>query len=241
MKQAEFRVRAADDPRLAVHATSPLPAWLWSTDGTRVLWANPVAARLFGVSSGTSLSNKLFGPADPHRRQVARLAPRLLPNEAIRMERLRGFGAALGTLVTCACARLEFAGGEEGILIAAVDPLPRTMPLVERLQRLVGDADEPVAAFESDGRFVAASPAAAPLFHFQSLADAGLEEARLAALKEGRIEAPLNTGRVTLQRVGSRADLGLLAFITPGQAQARQMKSADRSPELPASQSEPPN
>jgi PAS domain S-box-containing protein len=241
MKKTEFKVRAVDDPRLAVHATSPLPAWLWSTDGTWVLWANPVAARLFGVSSGARLSSKTFGPADAHRRQVARLAPRLLPNEAIRMERLRGFGAALGTLVTCACARLEFAGGEEGILIAATDPLPRTMPLVERLQRLVGDADEPVAAFESDGHFVAASSSAAALFHFHSLADAGLEEARLAALKEGRIEAPLGTGRVTLQRVGSRADLGLLAFITPGQAQAPQKPSTDASPELPASQSEPPD
>ncbi|MGA7073623.1 hypothetical protein, partial [Bradyrhizobium sp.] len=89
MQNTEFKVRGPDDPRLALHATSVQPAWLWSTDGTRVLWANPVGARLFGLS-GARLADKIFGPADPHRRQVAQLAHRLLPNGAIRLERLRG-------------------------------------------------------------------------------------------------------------------------------------------------------
>src|SRR5580700_4276125 len=91
IKNKEFKVRGPDDPRLAVHATSPLPAWLWSTDGTRVLWANPVGARVFGAANGASLSRKTFGPADSHRRQVARLSHRLPPTGAIRLERLRGF------------------------------------------------------------------------------------------------------------------------------------------------------
>ena len=77
MKNKEFKVRGPDDPRLAVHATSPLPAWLWSADGTRVLWANPVGARLFGASNASRLGKKIFGPADPRRRQVAQLAHRL--------------------------------------------------------------------------------------------------------------------------------------------------------------------
>src|ERR1700759_574634 len=100
MKQAEFQLRGVGDPRLAMHATSPLPAWLWSIDGTRVLWANPPGARLLGAPNNARLAQKVFGPADPHRRQIAQLAHRLAPTGAVRLERLRGFGAALGTLVT---------------------------------------------------------------------------------------------------------------------------------------------
>ncbi|HZV20502.1 MAG TPA: PAS domain-containing protein, partial [Hyphomicrobiales bacterium] len=189
MKEQESHVRAVRDPRLAIHATSPFPAWLWSTDGTRVLWANPIAARLFGASSAALLQSKSFGPADPHRRQVARMARQLSPTGAVRMERLRGFGAALGTLATCACTRLDFPDGQEGILIVATEPVGRPMPLVERLRRLVvDDTQTPVAAFESDGRFVAASPAAAALLGFQTLAEAGLDDARLVALREGRVD-----------------------------------------------------
>jgi hypothetical protein len=185
MQNSEFKTRGPDDPRLAGHATSPLPAWLWSADGTRVLWANPAGALVFGAASSARLAHKIFSPADPHRRQVAQLAHRLLPNGAVRQERLRGFGAMLGMLVTCACARLEFSDGSEGILIAAAEGVGCTMSLTERLQRLVEDVDAAVATFESDGTLVAASKqaASAGLYH---LSDAGLEEARQIALKEGR-------------------------------------------------------
>src|SRR4051794_5992597 len=113
MNNTEFQLRDNGDSRLAAHAASHWPAWLWSTDGSKILWANPVGARLFGAA-------KIFGPADPHRRQVAQLAGRLLPTGATRLERLRGFGAALGALVTCACSRLDFADGGAGILVVAM-------------------------------------------------------------------------------------------------------------------------
>ena len=160
MNDLEFQLRGVGDPRLAVHATSALPAWLWSVDGTRVLWANPVGAKLFGAANGAALAQKIFGPADPHRRQVAQLAGRLPPIGAIRLERLRGFGAPLGMLATCACARLDFADGSHGILIVAAEPVGRAMPLVERLQRLVEGIDTPIAAFARDGMLVGASEAA---------------------------------------------------------------------------------
>jgi PAS domain S-box-containing protein len=120
MNNAEFQLRGTSDPRLAVHAASHLPVWLWSTDGTKILWANPAGAKLFGAANAAGLAAKLFGPADQHRRQVAQLAGRLLPTGATRLERLRGFGAALGTLVTCACARIDFPDGGAGILVVAM-------------------------------------------------------------------------------------------------------------------------
>src|SRR4051812_33581311 len=120
MNNADFQLRGDADPRLAAHAAGALPAWLWSTDGTRILWANPVGAKLFGAADAAVLAARTFGPADPHRRQVAQLAGRLLAMSATRLERLRGFGAALGALATCACSRLDFADGSTGVLVVAM-------------------------------------------------------------------------------------------------------------------------
>ncbi|MGY3406862.1 hypothetical protein ACVWZV_002975 [Bradyrhizobium sp. GM5.1] len=220
MTSSDFQLRGVGDPRLAVHATSPLPVWLWSIDGTRVLWANPVGARLFGAAHATALADKTFGPADSHRRQIIRLAGRLPPNGAIRLERLRGFGARLGTLMTCACARLDFADGGRAVLVTAMDPGLRTMPLVERLLRLVDGAKTPMAAFAPDGLFVGASETARTLLGFRDLTEGGLEQARSDALSLGRAETPIGIGQMVLQRVGSGADVGLVALIEPAVQQA---------------------
>lgn len=215
MSHSDFQLRGVGDPRLAVHATSPLPAWLWSLDGTRVLWANPVGTKLFGAANATALAEKTFGPADGHRRQVARLARRLPAGGAIRLERLRGFGARLGTLMTCACARLDFSDGSTGVLVTAMDPALRSMPLVERLHRLVDGAKVPMATFAPDGMFVGASEAARSLLGFRDLGEAGLDQARSDALRQGRAELPIGIGQMVLQRVGLGADVGLVALIEP--------------------------
>lgn len=119
MKDAEFQRLASSDPRLTAYAASRLPAWLWTADGKRILWANVAGARLFGAASAAALAEKTFGPADRHRRQIARLAGRLLAGGAIRLERLQGFGAAPGGLVTCGTSRFDFPDGSHGVLIAA--------------------------------------------------------------------------------------------------------------------------
>ena len=152
---------------------------------------------------------------------MAQLAGRLPATGAIRLERLRGFGAPLGTLMTCGCARLEFADGSHGILVAAAEAVGRAMPLVERLQRLVEGIDSPIAAFARDGMFVGASDAARPLLGFRNLSEAGLDEARSDALQQGRVETPVGIGHMVLQRVGSGADVGLVALIAPGASAGR--------------------
>jgi PAS domain S-box-containing protein len=233
MNNADFQLQGVSDPRLAVHAASALPAWLWSIDGTRILWANPVGARLFDAANGAALAKKTFGPADSHRRQVARLASRLPSNGAIRLERLRGFGATLGTLATCGCARLDFADGGHGILVVgAAKAAGRIMPLVERLQRLVEGVDAPMAALTRDGLFVGASDAARSLLGFRNLSDVGLDGARSDALRHGRVETAVGIGRLILQRVGTGADVGLIALIAPGATRAAHIRHvAPASPE----------
>jgi PAS domain S-box-containing protein len=241
MSSSDFQLRGVGDPRLAVHATSPLPVWLWSLDGTRVLWANAVGAKFFGAANAAALAQKTFGPADSHRRQVARLARRLAAGGAVRLERLRGFGATLGTLMTCACARLEFADGghfteaRSGVLVTAMSAAGRVMPLVERLYHLVEGAEVPMAAFAPDGRFIGASEAARPLLGFRDLGEAGLDQARSDALAYGRIKLPIGIGNMVLQRVGTGCDIGLVALIEPIAAQAAPAKAtAESTPDIAA-------
>ncbi len=222
MNHAEFQLRGVSDPRLAVHATSA------------------VGARLFNAAHGAALAKKIFGPADLHRRQVTRLAVRLPSNGAIRLERLRGFGAARGALVTSGCARLDFADGGHGILIASAEAAGRAMPLVERLQRLVEGIDAPIAALTRDGIFVGASHAAQSLLCFRILAEVGLDDACSEALKQSRAETPVGIGHLILQRVGTGADVGLVALIAPGATQAA-LAEPVRQPIVPAADLPLPN
>ena len=163
MTKTEFQLLAMFDPRLAPHATSANPAWLWSADGKHILWANPPAAATFGAANATDLARKTIGPADQHRRQIAQLANRLPLSGAPRLERLRGFGARLGVLMTCRCARLDFPDGSHGVLVSAMETPARTMSLDERLQRLAEGHDQAVATFALDGGLVGAGNATQPL------------------------------------------------------------------------------
>jgi PAS domain S-box-containing protein len=228
MSHQDHQLRSVYDPRLALHATGARPAWLFAPDGSRVLWANPVGARAFGASSGAMLSLRGFGPADARRRQVAQLARRLPESGAAGLARLRGFGATLGGLATCSCARLAFGDGSHGILVARLEAGGRTIPLIERLQLLVEGIDAPIVAFARDGIFVGASDTARKLFGFRDLRAAGLETARKDALATGSAEAPLGSGHLVLQRVGAGADIGLVALIASGAT--RDAGAADAAP-----------
>jgi PAS domain S-box-containing protein len=232
MSAREFQLQGLADPRLSIHATSPLPAWLWSTDGTRVLWANAVGARQLGAANVAALAKRTFGPADAHRRQVAQLAFRLSPTRAMRLERLRGFGASPGLLMTCSCGQLDFPDGSTAILIAAIGPERGPIPLIERLKLLVEGFETPAAAFARDGMFAGASANAARLLGFRDLAEAGLDEARKDALKAGRVELSITGGRMVLLRIGGGNDVGLLALIAPDSVQVApaQQHTRDEGP-----------
>src|SRR6266850_4378628 len=122
------------------------------------------------------------------------------------------------------CARLDFADGGHGILIASAEAAGRTTPLVERLQRLVEGIDAPIAALTRDGIFVGASNTAQSLLAFRNLSEVGLDDACSEALKQGRVETPVGIGHLILQRVGTGADVGLVALIAPGATQAAHVR-----------------
>jgi PAS domain S-box-containing protein len=214
MSEADFQLHGIRDPRLAVHATSGLPAWVWSLDGAHILWANTIGAQSFGARNAAVLAEKTIGPADPQRRQAAQLAARLSPSGAPRLERLRGFGAPLGRLLTCSCARLTFADGTAGILIAAADPVGRPAPLTERLAHLVDSVSMPAMTFTPNGALAGANERAKNFPGlFNDLTGPGFDDARNGALRDGQATLQTDLGRVTVHRVGSGEATALVALI----------------------------
>lgn len=237
---ADFQLQGMTDPRLAVHAASAMPAWLWSLDGARILWANPVGVSIVGATDASALASRTFNLDDPRRRQVAQLASRLPSSGAVRLERMRGY-AGLGRLLTCACSRLDFPGVGSAILVRAAEPAGRGITLVERLQQLVAGVDAPVAAFSHDGRFVAASIKGRSLFGIGSLSEGGLDSLRDQALREGRAETSIGLWRLVLQRVGSGGDIGLVAFLkknVPDRSPDQAQPLAEPEPESPLQNAE---
>lgn len=168
------------DPRLAQLAIGATPAWLWSTDGSRILWCNAAAAAALGIADPQS-ALKARSPADLHRRQIMQLAGRLSLKGATRLERLRGFGAPLGGLMTCACARKDLQDGSAAVLLVAMDAPTQIIPLATRLQFLTDAIQEPALVITPDGALAAANEAAKDLTdNAHNLADLGLEAQRHA-------------------------------------------------------------
>src|SRR5262249_57890366 len=80
------------DACVSLLALGPWPAWAWSLDGTRLLFANPTGAAIFDAETPAALAACRFEGSDVAA-QVARLATTLPEDGASRFERLRGFGA----------------------------------------------------------------------------------------------------------------------------------------------------
>ncbi len=104
--------------------------------------------------------------------EVARIAATLRPDGAVRLERLRGFGAGMGRLVTCACSRVTLADGSSAVLIAALERGGPDLSLAQRVSRLLAACVEPVAVFGDDGALIGATPTARRLIGDRTSLDA---------------------------------------------------------------------
>jgi nitrogen-specific signal transduction histidine kinase len=147
-------------PRLAATAMSALPAWLWSIDATRLLWANPTGAAMFDAPAPAAITAGNCESRGPAAIQVARLAASLRPDGAAQFERLRGLGTGAGGALTCACSCITLADHTRAILVAATEGAGEDLPLPERVRRLLAQCSAPIAAFSSEGNLIHASPAA---------------------------------------------------------------------------------
>src|SRR5262245_39419006 len=200
------------DPRLAPLALGPWPAWAWSLDGTRILFANPAGAAIFGAGTPAALEACGFEGSDVAA-QITRLATTLPADNASRFERLRGFGAGLERTLTCRCARTQLSDGTDAVLIAATEQAGPELSLTERVGYLLTGTEAPIAAFASDGTLIEATAAArAHLADATTLAALGAEA--LAARAESHAEGDTAAGKLILDRVGT------VVFATFGAAPA---------------------
>ena len=198
------------DPRLAPLATDATPAWLWTADGSRILWSNAAGAALFGETLPQALSDRRFDREHLAARDVARLADALAENHAPHSVELRGFGAGIGRATACRCSPFQ-AGSDAAILIVAARPSQPEMPLAERVQRLFA-GDGTSAVFSGDGDLMHAGAAATEwLGGHATLARLQAEELRIEALRNGWAGGGSVRGPLTLHRIGSGDAVVLVA------------------------------
>ena len=125
-----------------------------------MLWANPTAAAIFDAASPAALADVVFKPEHTAAAQIARLAGTLPKGDAPRLERLRGFGARLGSTLICLCSRIALADNSSAVLVVSTERAGKDLSLPDRAQRLLADLERPAAIFTADGELIEAMPEA---------------------------------------------------------------------------------
>ena len=203
MNEARLQSECLHDARLAPLAASAQPVWLWSMDATRVLWANATGAAIFGAPSSTAISSRTFDAGQPAAARIAELAATLPVDDQAQLHRLRGFGAGIEDALACTCSRIALADGTLAILVIGTERANPELPFNERLQRLLAECDEPLAAFSPDGSLLDATPAAhAHLDGATTLAALGVTALAREGLLSGHSEGATATGSVAFDRIG---------------------------------------
>ena len=214
--------------RLAALATSAWPAWLWSADGSRILWANAVGAAIFGASTTNKVAQRPFDLNGRIAAQIVRLAVTLPTSGLSRLERLRNFGAGFGSALTCACSRIVLPDSVTAVLVVATEPAGPSLTLCERVRRLFADHDheKPLAVFTPDGALVHATEAARQrLGPTNMLAALHIGDAAAAALAAGSASGMARVGTATsavdVVRLGEDASQVLALMFGPKPTEER--------------------
>ncbi len=219
MSEAAFQLACLRDRRLAPFAVSALPAWLWSTEATRILWANPAGAAIFDAATSAAIASRNFNTGEPAAAQIAQLAQTLPESGAWQAQRLRGFGAA-GRALACVCARIALADGTPAILVVAAESAGPDLPLDEQVRRLLAGYDVPVAAFAVDGDLIHAEPAArAYLDGATSLAALGGDALASQARRSGYAAGHTERAAIAFDRIGPEPVLIATFALLVGSAQ----------------------
>ncbi|HEX4408102.1 MAG TPA: ATP-binding protein [Xanthobacteraceae bacterium] len=209
-------------PRLAALATSAWPAWLWRADGSQILWANAVAAAIFGAATVRGCVEQRFDVRGASAAQIIRLGATLPPGGQERLERLRGFGAGFNRALTCACSRIVVGDGLSAVLVVATEAAGPALPLAERVSRVFAEHDEAIAVFTAGGDLIYANaPAQAALPKSPSLAILGLEDLASKAFATGQAsgEVQLNDTASEISALGiGKDDTRVLAMTFAPQA-----------------------
>ena len=234
MNATQSQFAFLSDQRLAAHALSATPVWLWSADATRVLWANPVAAATFDAASPGALADIRFAPEHAAAAQIARMAGTLPQGGAPRLERLRGFGAGYGSRLVCLCSRLTLSADTPAVLVVATERAGKDLALPDRAQRLLADFDRPAAIFTADGELIEATPAARERFAGKrDLIELGAEQLAREASLNGRAEGEIAAWPATILRLGAGATVTTLLLAFAHEQPATATVAAPAAPTIP--------
>jgi len=217
-------------PRLSPYAMSAIPAWLWSPDASRVLWANATGAAVFGAGTPAELAERIFQADEPVAADIARIAVSLPQSGAPRLERL----ADVGSNLVCTISRVALPDETHGILVIASEPARPALPFAERAARLFSASNEPLAVFSAEGALLYATGTLEP---DTTLAALGAEILKDQAIAEGRASGDSALGALALERIGRGSTTALLAMLDARErAEAREgvaTEQADTSQEHP--------
>jgi signal transduction histidine kinase len=228
MGPAETELALLHVPRLAAVATGAKPAWLWSSDGTHLIWVNAVGAAIFGAANARACTTFAFRADSTIAVQIARLAATLPETGQERLERLRGFSVRFAPL-TCHCSRIVLPD-RAAILVAAAEPTGPSLPLAERARRLFAD-DAALVVFAPDGTLLHAGAGALQQLngaaHLETL---GIQPLATAALASGHASGTARLGErsvaVTLQQLGEGESRVLMLTLPSAEAEAQAARSA---------------
>jgi hypothetical protein len=217
------------DARLALHATGAMPAWLWSADGSKILWANPTAAAILDASSLAEVTALRVDEAIAS--QISSLATTMSSGQPARLARLRGLPIGLGRALTCLCSRIAFAERSSVLLVVSIEQAGPHLTLEEQVRRLVAGSTAPLAFFSPDGKLLHKTAAAQMrLGAATTLAAFGAEELAAHALANGRASA----GDVAIERVGNGASMVLMAVVGLRSAAIPKRRPCSRSKSVAA-------
>lgn len=116
--QSFLELTAKDD--LVQLVADKKAAWLWSSDGARILWANAAGASFFSAHSISDLRGLASLERSPARPHIARIAESGATDK-FSIDRLRFYRGLRVMLLTCQCKKLELDTGETAALIVCGD------------------------------------------------------------------------------------------------------------------------
>ncbi|MEO6396372.1 MAG: HAMP domain-containing sensor histidine kinase [Devosia sp.] len=106
--------------RILLHWGDARPAWLWSHDGSTLIWRNPTARYFHGRLKKRGL--KLAPEAVPIKGQIARLI-RMGAVDRSSLSRIQFLAGEKPVSTTCTCTPLRLADGEMALLLVGIDPI----------------------------------------------------------------------------------------------------------------------
>ncbi|MGV8839477.1 MAG: ATP-binding protein [Bauldia sp.] len=195
-------------PETGAVLLDPRPAFLWSEDGSRILWANAAGVHFLGAANVHALLQRSFGDGNPVGLQVAAAASATAAGEP-QMTVIR-FATASGTEpVLCLGTRVPLDEDGDAFLLSSMQPPARVETLLGRAFGLAAAvAEDEVAAvvLRPDGRVIGASDG------FREVVDGPAALGALAA-------STAASGRRMLKRRivfgGAKRLVGMAAVTTP--------------------------